>query len=289
MNRLGRALLLVAAWRGARATACLTHVVVAAAHYGPDNASQALRREVLALQRAAADAWLRPASTAGRSLFLVVENDAAERSRAAVEAATLAYARNEDYGDGFGFELGAWRWAVARALPAARLCDDAVVYLTQDSLVMNAAPIGYPPPRSLNATRVYDFDGSKPLFGVPRAERHWQRAAASAFARVAGAPDAAISARETFAGCYGPNLVGTWRVLRALGTRGVFDMMRVRTKLDEQRSERVLGLFLARDVRDTSSLGGDYRRAELAGARAAGLPFRKVRGSRARPKERWHP
>ena len=38
----------------------------------------------------------------------------------------------------------------------------------------------------------------------------------------------------------------------------------MRTKLDEQRSERVLGLFLERDAasRDRSSIGGDYLRAQ---------------------------
>ena len=273
---------LLGAWRAA---ACVEHAVVVAWHYGADNESQALMRRILAQQVEARDRYLGP-----RSLFLVVENDAADASREAVEAAGLAYARNGDYPD-FGFELGAWRWAMRRALPGAGLCADAVVYLTQDSLVLNRPPLAYPPPPSLNATRIYAFDGSKQLLGVPHGERHWIPEAAAAFASVAGAPDAAISPAKAFAGCFGPNVVGTYAAWVALEARGFFDMMRVRTKLDEQRSERVLGLFLERDAasRDRSSIGGDYLRAQRPSrASLADLPFRKIMGHKARSRERWH-
>lgn len=97
--------------------------------------------------------------------------------------------------------------------------------------------------------------------------------------------------RKVFPACFGPNVVGRYDVIRSLLARGLFDMMRVRTKLDEQRSERILGLFLARDpaTLDTGSLGGDYLRAERPRPRhVAELPFRKVHGYHARSQERWH-
>ena len=266
--------------------ACKTHVVVAAAHYQRDNASQALMQHILSLQREAREKWLGPFE----SLFLVVENDDDAYSRAPVEAAGLSYARNEAYPE-FGFELGAWRWAVTRVLPGADVCDDAVVYLTQDSLIMNRAPMPHPPPASFVATRVYSFDGTKQLLGVPRSERHWQPEAAAAFSRVAGGPDAAISPKKTFAGCFGPNVVGLWSAWTRLASRGFFDMMRVRKKLDEQRSERVLGLFLQRDgdVLDNSSIGGDYLRAQHPSRSfVADLPFLKIHGYKTRSNERWH-
>ena len=70
---------LLGAWRAA---ACVEHAVVVAWHYGADNESQALMRRILAQQVEARDRYLGP-----RSLFLVVENDAADASREAVEAA----------------------------------------------------------------------------------------------------------------------------------------------------------------------------------------------------------
>ena len=70
---------LLGAWRAA---ACVEHAVVVAWHYGADNESQALMRRILAQQVEARDRYL-----GSRSLFLVVENDAADASREAVEAA----------------------------------------------------------------------------------------------------------------------------------------------------------------------------------------------------------
>ena len=69
---------LLGAWRAA---ACVEHAVVVAWHYGADNESQALMRRILAQQVEARDRYLGP-----RSLFLVVENDAADASRETVEA-----------------------------------------------------------------------------------------------------------------------------------------------------------------------------------------------------------
>jgi hypothetical protein len=70
---------LLGAWRAA---ACVEHAVVVAWHYGADNESQALMRHILAQQVEARDRYLGP-----RSLFLVVENDAADTSRETVAAA----------------------------------------------------------------------------------------------------------------------------------------------------------------------------------------------------------
>ena len=160
----------------------MEHVIVASAHYGDDDASQALMRRLLEQHSAATRQWL---PRLERSLVLVVENDAFERSRGAVEALNLSYALNRDYPD-FGFELGAWRWALKVVLPSLEICADAVVYLTQDSLILNREPISYPPPATLNATRIYSFDGTKALNGVPRSERHFSPEAVVAFRNVSG-------------------------------------------------------------------------------------------------------
>ena len=43
-----------------------------------------------------------------------------------------------------------------------------------------------------------------------------------------------------------------------LGRRGFFDMMKVTTKLDEQRSERVIGWFLTHDTGEPCSIAGPF-------------------------------
>ena len=272
----------------ASSSACVEHAVVLAAHYDArSNASLEFRDEIFALHEAARSTWM------PRGLVLVVENDAIALSARAAAKRGLAYARNRDY-PSYGFELGAWRWALREELPRLNLCDDAVIYLTQDSLVLNDSPLDYPP-RNLTSTRIYSFDGLKPLLGVPRKERHWAAAAAEAFRSVQGADfDRRVSRETGFAGCFGPNLAGTYAHLRSLLRRGVFDMMRAKTKLDEQRSERILGLFLERDAatRDAGAVGGDYLKAQRAktaeAARRAKLPFRKIHGYSTRSRERWH-
>ena len=273
-------LLLCWLYRGC-ADACFEHVVVAAAHYDRSNASLALRTRLLDAQAAAKARWL-PAG-----LVVVVENDVVERSRIEVERRGLAYARNGGY-PGHGFELGAWRWAMSEILPHRDVCADAVVYLVQDSMVMNAPPLAHPP-ANLTATRLFSFDGTKGLAGVPRSEDHWVPEAETAFARAGSDPAVARSRSRRFPGAFGPNLVGTYAAWRGLLERGFFDMLAVRSKLDEQRSERIVGLFLAVVLGDEGSIGGDYLLVQRPSrVIRAKLPFVKTMAHKARSRDQLH-
>ena len=273
-------LLLCWLYRGC-ADACFEHVVVAAAHYDRTNASLALRTRLLDAQAAAKARWL-PAG-----LVVVVENDVVERSRIEVERRGLAYARNGGY-PGHGFELGAWRWAMSETLPHRDVCADAVVYLVQDSMVMNAPPLAHPP-ANLTATRLFSFDGTKGLAGVPRSEDHWVPEAETAFARAGSDPALARSRSRRFPGAFGPNLVGTYAAWRGLLERGFFDMLAVRSKLDEQRSERIVGLFLAVVLGDEGSIGGDYLLVQRPSrVIRAKLPFVKTMAHKARSRDQLH-
>ena len=266
------------------AGACVQHVIVAAAHYGSSNASLQLRTRLLDAQAAAKANWL------SEGLVVIVENDDIERSRAEVEMRGLVYDHNGGYSAN-GFELGAWRWAVAEVLPHRDVCADAVVYLVQDSMVMNAPPLAYPP-TNLTATRLFSFDGTKGLAGVPRSKDHWVPEAVEAFGTVRGVDLALARSRPAAPfGAFRPNLVGTYATWRGLLERGFFDMLAVRTKLDEQRSERIIGLFLSVVMGDTGAVGGDYllvQQPSKSRRAVAALPFRKIMAHKMRSRDQWH-
>ena len=145
----------------------------------------------------------------------------------------------------------------------------------------------------LSSTRVEETSSKQRCSaqaGVPRSQDHWLAEARAAFGAVRGV-DAALAKRRAFPGCFGPNLVGTYAVWRDLYARGFFDMMAVSTKLDEQRSERVIGLFLAVVLGDEGSIGGDYllvQRPPKSRAARAKLPFRKTMAHAARSRDQWH-
>jgi len=275
--------------RNRKAAPCLTHVVVAAAHYGDDASSHDLMHFLVAHHERALKT-LMPRNT---SAILFVGNVAPPTSevlRAACANASLHYARNEDW-PRWGFELGAWRWAAAHTLPNMGLCDDAIVYFTQDSLILNRPPLAYPPPHKFTAATIYWFHGNLSLSHSPRRMNQQQareRTALAAFATVRGAasPDEIRATKDDFHGSFGPNFAATWAVVRRLRDRKFFDMMRVETKLREQESERVVGLFLQidADTRSDEALGGYYYDAERPKGQKArdALPFRKVLGSKIR-------
>ena len=152
------------------------------AHYDRTNASLALRTRLLDAQ-AAAKAAVLPAG-----LVVVVENDVVERSRIEVERRGLAYARN---GGRSRARLSSWVPGAGRMseiLPHRDVCADAVVYLVQDRMVMNVAHPSRIHQQNHTATRLFSFDGTKGLAGVPRSEDHWVPEAETAFARAGSTP-----------------------------------------------------------------------------------------------------
>jgi len=238
------------------------------------------------------------------SAILFVGNVAPPTSevlRAACANASLHYARNEDW-PRWGFELGAWRWAAAHTLPNMGLCDDAIVYFTQDSFILNRSPLAYPPPAAFRAASIYWFYGNTSLSHIPDGMNQVQareRTAQKAFKKVRGAASAGeIRATiDDFHGSFGPNFAATWAVTRRLRDRKFFDMMRIETKLREQESERVIGHFLQidADIRSDEALGGYYICAEQPGNcpdqgqdAIDAQPFRKILGSTLRSKGKWY-
>lgn len=194
--------------------------------------------------------------------MVLVDNasPAAGAVRKAAHVAGMVYARNDDAVDnGFGYELGAWRWAVAHVLPKVGLAEDAVVYLVQDTLFLagKSGVVPYPPPEGFRGTRVYHFEA-----GPYWHRQNWEPALKEA-ARKLGldepAPVPDPPAVTGFKGCFGPNLVLRWSEARALRDRGFFDMLRAGDKDDEQRTERVIGWALKELLGDDGSLCGHFR------------------------------
>ena len=121
-----------------------THVVVVATRFGSGNwsidehpAAAMVRRQIRA-----AKLWLPPKQSAVVIVDNMSPDDAAAAMRAACaneSDALIICVKNEDWARGFGYELGAWRWAVKKVLPSLALVKDAIVYLMQDSLRL-AAP-----------------------------------------------------------------------------------------------------------------------------------------------------
>ena len=263
----------------------ITHVVVAAArHLEPASASATIAQ------------WLadvlgrRLLPPRPRSLVLFVDNasppPAARALRDACARASAAgpievrYVRNQDWADGFGFELGAWRWALRHSLGKTTttttsssssgggeggaddaelsIATDALLYLTQDSLRLWRPALPYPPPRSFTAAPLLSFaSGGGAIQGVTpdEAASQW-RAAAAALRRVERATPFLPGRRYT--GAFGPSLLTTVANGKALLARGLFDMLRVQSKVDEQLSERLLGWFVTHDLHQPCSVGGDY-------------------------------
>ena len=80
-------------------------------------------------------------------------------------------------------------------------------------------------------------------------------------------------AGDVFMGCFGPNFFASYHGAVALLRRGVFDMMRVRTKLNEQVSERVLGWVLSRELSSPCSVAGDITPHLLRCVKVGGCRF----------------
>ena len=129
------------------------------------------------------------------SLLIFVDNDtpsaAGDAMRAACKKEGLLYVRNANWSRGFGFELGAWRWAVLHELPThvGVLAPDTLVYLMQDSMTLARWPLLYPPPASFRAASLLSFvPESSLMLGVaatPKAQREaWTAVTSNALRRV---------------------------------------------------------------------------------------------------------
>ena len=322
----------------------LTHVVVVAARFGQfPKANRTLDtvRRIVSSQAAV----LRRVLPKGSSTVLFVDNAtpslAGDVLREECARHGLRYARNDEWSAGYGYELGAWRWAVLKVLPTFDLATDAIVYLmqaahapgcnhrrpacnhvhpgctlrgclspcvsAQDSMTLERWPLRYPPPASFRAASLLSFAPEEPPTLAPtlapnpspntnpnpkpnpNSDQHAARAQLSprphlpphqeasilgidqgaeaqrsawvgdtsaALRLVEQADPAAPATTARFSGCYGPGLVATWGAASELGRRGFFSMMRIRAKLEEQRSERVIGWFLTHDVGEPCSVAG---------------------------------
>ena len=261
----------------------ITHVVIAAARF----TEAAAVRPTIARQSRARQAFLPAAASA----LVVVDNGsptaAADELRSVCGepedcgswynhtcGRSCHYLRNGDWEAGFGYELGAWRWAVQRELPRwPNLAADALVYLLQDSTMLARPALPFPPPPSFRAGMAclvsYRPEGSGRgnrigLLGVPSnesaaLEARAIRTALSSLTPATVATSAMTATSPRYMSCFGPNVVVTWRVAQRLVSRGFFDMLRVRSKRDEQLSERAIGFFLTHDdeVRQPCSVAGD--------------------------------
>lgn len=246
----------------------ITHVAVAAARHS--DAARAI---------STCDRWrqedAKPMLPPGRSVVVIVDNASPEPARTALRercqnGRDRIYARNDDWSLGYGFELGAWRWAILHVLPSLPLRPDAIIYFTQDSLQFNQPALPYPPPPSFKAAALVTFlepertNYNRALLlsapgrgALPPLESHrtWTTLAADALSRLRGAPP--FHHRESFSGCFGPAFLATWASARALQARGFFDMLRVESKLDEQITERLIGWILRYDLGNACSVAGD--------------------------------
>lgn len=276
--------------RASAQTETFTHAVVLAARF-----TRSAMVTAMIERHARSTLTYLPAN--GSSVLIIVDNgsprEVADVLRGACEqhGPSIIYAKNTDWRDGFGYELGAWRWAVRAVLPSLeqqqqpigssselrrrRLADDAIVYLMQDSVALAHAALPYPPPRwfyaaSLISYRTEGHGAGIPLIGVPRNMSSAIEADATraALATVENAPEILTSNKSSathapltrFMSNFGPNLLVTWKTARRLQQRGFFDMLRVRSKLDEQISERVIGYLLTHDKEmrhSACSVGGD--------------------------------
>ena len=143
----------------------LTHVVVLAAHYSCllcSTPTKNVREHASKLQQ-----WF----PARRWAAVVVDNNSSDAAAqrmawACGNASGFVYTRNEEQPT-FGYELGAWRWAVRRILPTLAMAADAVVYLLQDTAFLTGPPLPHPPPPGFRVASLSSFNGSLPLMGVP--------------------------------------------------------------------------------------------------------------------------
>ena len=200
-------------------------------------------------------------------------------------------------------------------LPTLRLRRDALIYFVQDSLMLRQPLYAYPPPPTFIAASMISFSPSKTFMdpgggrtlSQNESDAVWVAAAQQALAGVQSTPQRAgvasnavattalhgsrrassatpgwtqptPRATDAFMGCFGPNFFSSYHGARSLLERGVFDMMHVRTKLDEQVSERVLGWFIGRELNSPCSVAGDITShlthcAKLGGCRFG--PFEK--------------
>lgn len=279
----------------------LTHVVVLAARFTRSSmASNMVRKQAHSVRR------FLPSN---RSAMIIVDN--ASPHAVAVElkgtcerlddAAHCIYARNGDWERGFGYELGAFRWALRETIPtvlSSRLAPNAILYFMQDSLTLAHDALPYPPPSwfagaPLISYRTEGHGHPITLIGVPRDQSAGieVEVTRAALATVRNAPVVSTSPSDgplvRYMSNFGPNLVTTWSSAHWLLQRGFFDMLRVRTKFDEQVSERVIGYFFTHDQElhhAACSLAGDVSShlSRCAARRGCNLGlFDKVFGGRA--------
>jgi hypothetical protein len=150
---------------------------------------------------------------------------------------------------------------VRHELPRVGLATDALIYLTQDSLRLARPALPYPPPRTFTAAPLLSFaSGGGALQGITASDAasEWRRVAPAALRSIANATP--VRPLTPFTSAFGPSLLVTWAAAQALHARGLFEMLRVRSKLDEQMSERLLGWFITHDLQTQQpcSVGGDY-------------------------------
>lgn len=235
--------------RPTRVDGTTTHAIVIATRF--DRASPEVEAMVLRHRDSARKLSVQHAA------IVVVDNGSPEQVAATLRIAcsrtNISYARNEAWAQGYGYELGAWRWAVQRALPSIvpPLASDAIIYFVQDSLTLQPrAALTYPPPLTFEATCLITFRPSgnrHPVLvgaglSVNESDAIVASAVRAALAKLRGAVHAEqVRPSSSFVGCFGPNVVMSWRGARRLEQRGFFEMLRVRSKREEQLAERITG------------------------------------------------
>mmetsp|Transcript_26009 Transcript_26009/g.41865 ORF Transcript_26009/g.41865 Transcript_26009/m.41865 type:complete len:306 (+) Transcript_26009:3-920(+) len=237
----------------------LTHVIVIASYFGANQ--QKVMRDLLSKQHEVRDTVL-PGSPFGKMILVDNSSPLGPEVERLCSEYGIEYTRNEDTDNGFQRELGAWRWAVKKVLPRLPLYDDSIIYFLQDSMLARSM-MRYPPPQGLRATRVFYFEGGK---WIPI--NSWVDIGARAMKNVKDAPPFDVqkirSGKDVFNGMFGPNFIATWNFTRTMEKRGVFDMLQVKRKLDEEATERILGWFLSHDVGDDNAIGGHFQRPVTA-------------------------
>jgi hypothetical protein len=273
----------------------ITHAIVAAARFPHGGDAEKARGMVEAWRKHVLLAELLPPR--GRAVLIIVDNCSPKAVEKALRAACtsnssgthprIIYARNDAWVSGYGFELGAWRWAMRHVLPSLGLVQDALVYFVQDSLRLALPALPYPPPAAFQAAPLLSFPGLPPgerdmgVGDLPvrdekgrklDGEGTWAAVAAAAVGRVRGAPPMDPHAVGPFTGCFGPNMLATWAAARSLMARGFFEMLKVRSKVDEQISERLIGWLLSHALLDDSAAAASSVAASIAPSAVETMP-----------------
>ena len=147
----------------------------------------------------------------------------------------ILFAQNNDSNIGWGYELGAWRWAVQNILTQFDFDKRVLIYFIQDSVIIKSFDHSFVTP-CFSASCFFDFPAEiEPSlnnqtwlesFGVDYTTFHM----------------AMVS--ERMRACGGPNFVATYEGLCQLIMYGLWDKIRVNSKLLEQATERAIGWVL---------------------------------------------